>query len=399
MQRTRARGCLVDSANPLPLEADPAAREAAEWLLELQSPDLSVDRIIAWQEWLFASDRNRRMFERIGSAWTMLDRSCRPLPWPDEAEVEEDRYDGSVSVSEWRRTQSAGHPAGRVSEPHPTTRGPIRVNTRNRGFLAAAAAIILAVGMGVVARRIAVSNNEPFVLETNAAENREVALADGSSVTLGGKSRLSITLGKHTRDVRLERGEAFFHVAHDPRRPFIVRTDATSVTAVGTEFDVRLASERLVVAVAEGTVRVQAATSTGPAIAEADSTHWHSGSSASVSAGEELTLTESGAAVIRLIDSRTVAEWREGRLQYVGEPLNAVVSDVSRYVTYKIVVADPTLAALRMTGTISTRDVQSWLQSVEVALPVHVAQIAGGGVRLEARGTCCRYTYPPTVPR
>jgi transmembrane sensor len=114
-----------------------------------------------------------------------------------------------------------------------------------------------------------------------------------------------------------------------------------------------------------------------------------------VSAGEEFTLTESGTAVMRLVDSHTVAEWREGRLQYLGEPLNAVVSDVSRYVTYKIVVADPTLAALRMTGTISTSDVQSWLQSVEVALPVRVVQIAGGGVRLEARGNCCRRTYPP----
>lgn len=390
----------MDRSNALPLETDPAAREAAEWLLELQSPDLPADRIVAWQEWLIASDRNRRMFEHIGSAWTMLDRTSRPsLPWPDDAQVDGDPYDGSVSVSEWRRLRAAdSRPAGSSELPR-TTRGFSHGKAWNRGVFAAAAAIILAVGIGAMARRDFMFSHEPFVLETNTAENREVALADGSSVTLGGKSRLSVVLGVRMREVRLESGEAFFRVAHDPRRPFIVRTDATSVTAVGTEFDVRLASERVVVGVAEGTVRVEAATGTGPAASPAYGTRWRSGSSANVSAGEELTVTEAGAAVIRLVDPGTVAEWREGRLQYLGEPLGAVVSDVNRYVGYRIVITDPSLATLRMTGTILTGDLQSWLQSVEVALPVHVVQIPGGGVRLEARGNCCRRNYPAAEAR
>ena len=64
------------------------------------------------------------------------------------------------------------------------------------------------------------------------------------------------------RRVRLERGEAFFQVTKDPRRPFVVEVGGVTVRAIGTAFNVRLGGGELDVLVAEGKVEVA---STGPA--------------------------------------------------------------------------------------------------------------------------------------
>src|SRR5262245_63689126 len=68
---------------------------------------------------------------------------------------------------------------------------------------------------------------------------------------------LKATLRRNVRDIEMLRGEAYFRVAHDQARPFIVHTASLHVRAVGTSFDVRTSSDRVVVAVEEGMVVVE----------------------------------------------------------------------------------------------------------------------------------------------
>src|SRR3977135_2131034 len=102
MRRTCPQEGIMNRATVPFQEADPIAHAAAEWLIELQSDEVSLERISAWQRWLAANDSHRLMFEQIESAWAALDGARdRKLPWPAETEVENDRYDGALPVSGW----------------------------------------------------------------------------------------------------------------------------------------------------------------------------------------------------------------------------------------------------------------------------------------------------------
>jgi len=104
--------------------------------------------------------------------------------------------------------------------------------------------------------------------ETATGEQRTFELEDGSVVSLNTHSRVAVRLAAHAREVRLLRGEALFHVAHDPSRPFLVSTDDAVVQAVGTQFDVYRRDDGTVVAVLEGQVNV---TTAAPATASSGS--------------------------------------------------------------------------------------------------------------------------------
>ena len=97
---------------------------------------------------------------------------------------------------------------------------------------------------------------------TRSAEQMQVTLPDGSQVSLGARSKLTVTYTQAERNVRLESGEAFFVVQKDPSRPFRVHVLGSLVTAVGTAFDVRATNDRVRVAVSEGTVQVNTNTPT-----------------------------------------------------------------------------------------------------------------------------------------
>jgi len=341
-------------------EHDGLLQEAAQWSLELSSADIPAERIAQWQQWLAASEAHRAAFDRIQSTWSAVDRHATGIvAWPSDAEVASDAYDGSVSVSDWRSRAS--------------TKRAIR---RRRWLTAglAAAAALTALALLPVMRSMQFAAPVVTVVETASGENRDVRLSDGSVVSAGAQSVLWATLTRDSREVTLERGEAFFHVAKDPARPFIVKVGTTTVAAVGTAFNVRRAGERVVVGVAEGIVRVEA---------HQQRTVMRT---ARLSVGQQLSIDAAdGSANIQTVDAIGIAAWREGRLQYRNEPLRSVIADLTRYSARAIVIANPQVADLRITGTVFANDVDSWLQSLETALPVRVVRAPDGSARLESR--------------
>jgi transmembrane sensor len=238
----------------------------------------------------------------------------------------------------------------------------------------AAAAVLTALALLPVMRSMQFAAPVVTVVETASGENRDVSLSDGSVVSAGAQSVLWATLTRDSREVTLERGEAFFHVAKDPSRPFIVKVGTTTVAAVGTAFNVRRAGERVVVGVAEGIVRVEA---------HQQRTVMRT---ARLSVGQQLSIDAAdGSANIQTVDAIGIAAWRKGRLQYRNEPLRSVIADLTRYSARDIVIANPQIADLRITGTVFANDVDSWLQSLETALPVRVVRAPDGSARLESR--------------
>jgi transmembrane sensor len=374
----------VAEENGVDIEQDELLRAAAQWSVELSSAEISPRRIVQWQQWLAASEAHRDAFDRIQSTLCAIDRGAgESIPWPTDAEIASDAYDGSVPVSLWRARLS------RMAAAWASRRGGAWVDAlrRHRRWMAVglAASLVAAIATPIALQLMRSTRFEPAVtiVETRAGENRDVSLGDGSTVSVGARSVLWATLTRGAREVTLERGEAFFRVAKDPARPFTVKIGDTTVAAVGTAFNVRRSGERVVVAVAEGIVKVdapapQAASRSNPqrAIIRAER----------LGIGQQLSIdTIDGSAILQTVNAGGVAAWRQGLLQYRDEPLQSVVADVVRYSAHDIVIADPAIADLRITGTVFANDVESWLQSLEAALPVHIIRAPDGAVRLESR--------------
>jgi transmembrane sensor len=356
------------------IERDPLLQTAAEWSIELSSAEISLNRIAEWQQWLAASEAHRDAFDRIQSTWCAIDRSANEkIPWPTEAEMASDVYDSSMPVSVWKE-HSSRVAAGGASRRGGGWGGVLR---ERRGIaVGLAACIVAALATPLAVQFIRSAQFEPAVtvVETRAGENRDVSLGDGSVVSVGARSVLWATLSRDAREVTLERGEAFFQVAKDSARPFTVTIGDMTVAAVGTAFNVRRAGERVIVAVADGIVKVEA-----PAVRGASPSH------AQLSVGQQLSINATdGSSSMQVLDAGGIAAWRDGLLQYRSEPLPSVIADVIRYSGYDIVIADPAVAELRITGTVFANDVESWLQSLEAALPVRAIRAPDGAVRLES---------------
>ena len=365
--------------NTRSIEQDELLQAAAEWSAELSSPEISARRIVEWQQWLAASEAHRDAFDQIQSTLHAVDRSAgENIPWPNEDEIACDAYDGSVPVSVWRE-RSSRMAAGRASRGGRARDNVSWVNVlrRRRGIIVGvAASIVAALATPIALQLIRSTQFEPAVtiVETQAGENRDVSLNDGSTVSVGARSVLWAKLGRDAREVTLERGEAFFRVAKDPARPFTVKIGNTTVAAVGTAFNIRRAGERLVVSVADGIVKVDAPAPQGA-----------SPSRAQLGVGQQLSInTTDGSSRMQVVDAGGLAAWRDGLLQYRDEPLPSVIADVTRYSGYDIVIGDATVAKLRVTGTVFANDVESWLQSLEAALPVRAIRAPDGAVRLES---------------
>lgn len=121
------------------------------------------------------------------------------------------------------------------------------LKTRNRflrqiGRYAAVACIILAVGSGAYyagVKRPADDANTEVTMSVSNGQKADIILADGTKVYINSDSRIVYdnTYNKKTRMVSLE-GEAYFEVAKDKEKPFIVKANGINVQALGTSFNI-----------------------------------------------------------------------------------------------------------------------------------------------------------------
>ena len=201
---------------------------------------------------------------------------------------------------------------------------------------------------------------------TAVGEVRLVPLADGSSMTLNTDSRAVVRFDKGRREVEVTRGEAYFAVARDPSRPFVVKLGARSVRAGGGAFTVhRLDARRSEVTIQSGDVRLDAAGADRPVGANARVVFGADG-------GAELV-----AVAARDID-RALA-WREGKLAFEGETLAQATAAFARYGGPRILVTDPALAQEPITGLFAANDPAGFSRAAALALDARV-QASGEGL-------------------
>lgn len=250
-----------------------------------------------------------------------------------------------------------------------------RLKHRHR-LIASAASVVLLVG---VAGWFAQRYSDDQVLVTAVGEQRRITLADGSRLDLAPDSLVSTRFTLARRDVRLIRGQAFFAVAHNAVRPFIVHANSLTVTAVGTEFDVRISPSGTAVTVSEGRITV------APDVEAAGSGMRSYTEIVRASVGQRVTFSKSSRRLsVATVNPKIAGAWRDGTLQFVGEPLEDVVNAINRYVAPQIAVA-PAFQQTRFTGTVSPSRVRDWLKALEQIYPIEVVDQGADGVLIRSR--------------
>lgn len=198
-------------------------------------------------------------------------------------------------------------------------------------------------------------------VETEIGEIRHVPLPDGSVADLNTESSVRVTMAKDLRRVRLARGEAWFHVEHDPSRPFVVESGQVRVRAVGTAFSVRKYDHGAEVLVSEGIVEAWVS---GDEIA---AIRLKAGEKAMV---QERAPIEAEVAEPAEIDRRLA--WRAGKIDLAGQTLGEAAAEFNRYNRKEMIVKQPALVQKRFYGVFRTDDPEGFAKAVRSSLNVPV---------------------------
>ncbi len=333
--------------------------QATEWFGRLREESLPPETIADWLRWCEEDPDNLRAYRGVQEIWALAG-DAGVVDWPHAQSVRADQYEGEVSVEHWRASQLAVAVSNRRWRP---------------GSLAAvAAALVLAVvAWHWLPRWYSQWSTPQYATERGV--QRAVQLSDGSAVRLGGASTIRVDFAEHKREIRLGGGEAYFEVARDPARPFVVRTPTLRITALGTAFTVRADDVRTVVAVTDGRVEiapsaVPSAASRGPQVLRAE-------------AGQQIAYdARSFEPIVLPSDTATALGWQGGALTYVDEPLRAVVARLNRYSNRDVQLADGTLGELRFTGTVFETQIEEWARGLERVFPVRAVVRPEGGITI-----------------
>lgn len=197
---------------------------------------------------------------------------------------------------------------------------------------------------------------------TPAGAIRSIHLADGSNITLSGGSSVSVALRRKERTIHLLAGEALFNVSPDRSRPFTVKTENGSVTAIGTAFDVHRAARDTTVTVLHGRVEVLARGEGYVARATLDK-------------AMEVRYSDSGdMGPIRRVDPGLIASWRRGELHFTNTSLASIIDDLNRYSRKPIIIENAALRGIRISGVIDQRAIPEWLGGLPAIADVMIIE-------------------------
>ncbi|MBC3301334.1 FecR family protein [Pseudomonas sp. SWRI18] len=192
---------------------------------------------------------------------------------------------------------------------------------------------------------------------TGVGERRQIALADGSQLQLNSNSAVDVKFDGHQRVIELLQGELWVDVAKDAQRPFVVRTDQGSATALGTRYLVKRAADgTTVVTVIESSVAVKGDASDG----------------VKVSAGQRAVLENGRAKPVQALADTDPDAWTRGLLKVNDQPLGDVLQTLAGY-RHGMLRFDPeALQNLRVSGVFKLDDTAAALSSLADNLPIQV---------------------------
>lgn len=254
----------------------------------------------------------------------------------------------------------------------PTAETALPEAANHKRWYAGAAAVAACVALTAVLWPGLNTSPEPLLFQTAVGEQRTVALPDDSTVILNTDSSISVNYTDAQRHITLQRGEAWFQVTPNAQRPFQVDAGEARVTAIGTAFNVHLESGATDVTVTEGVVQVLELGEIGnraPAVE-------------TLRVNQQLRATGTAWTVSAAEDLDMALAWQRGELVAREMPLPELLRELERYHTTTILVADPALAVMTVSGVFQLDRAESIISALELSLGARADVLDDGTVRL-----------------
>jgi transmembrane sensor len=329
---------------------------AAAWDVRLRSVDCSPEERARFDAWLAADARHQAIFERLQAGLATL-RAAADRP----------------------QMRALREVAGAVE------RRAINHHATRKWVLAAGIAVAALfvtwhphfmedqLSAGALRGAVPIAARGEFI-ETSATERRTVALPDGSTISVDSASRVATEWLPDERRIHLLAGHVLFRVAKDMSRPFIVTAGDRTVTALGTEFDVRVEPDRVRVTLIEGRVAVR-----GLGVAANLPVQ-------QLKPRDQLIALSGQVAMIQRVDTVHESAWADGQVYFSDEDLPNAVAEMNRHSVRQITIGDPALQQYRVNGMFRAANQDSFLNAITSYYPIDARQDKHGQIVLRQRG-------------
>ncbi len=303
--------------------------QALAWLARLKQGEVSKSDRQRFQDWCASDPSHKTAYDRAEQFWQLLEAPA--------LNVHARLQDNKISVNPSR--------AGYWTK-----------------FAQAACLVLALAGLTTMLPNLIQDWQSDY--KTAAGERRLISLEDGSRLTLNTGSAVTVEFSAAQRKVKLLRGEAFFEVAANKARPFIVLADKVSARAVGTAFSVSaLDGNQEEVVVSEGVVAVTAGVETRQ-----------------LSANKHIRWDDGGLESVQSVDTENRLAWRHGQVVFSRQPVAEVIQEVNRYRRWPIIIADRTLANRIISGVFKTDDPKAVISALTHTLSAQAVGLSGGVV-------------------
>jgi len=361
--------------------------EAAEWLVNQREGLIDAAGQQAFTAWLRRSPEHIQAYLEVAAVWTDVGSMASKEDIDIAELVAFGRSDDNVVPLGTGGTSpsinDAPADARRVvatQEQPEFTAAPRTLRTlRSRWLPIAACVVLVGVATGIW-REV-----HQGLYSTDIGEQRSIALPDGSTIALNARSAVRVRYDKQLRRVELLSGQCLFKVAPSSTRPFVVTSGDLGVRALGTQFDIDLRRSGATVTVVEGKVAVSPISrATSPAAGNIPLTTIADHRTPSsedlpsdvlVAAGQQVVVqpeAQISAAQPRPADTTSVTAWTQRQVVFESTSLADVIDEFNRYNTRQIVIADPRIETLRVSGVFSLSEQGLLLRFLREQVGLHV---------------------------
>jgi transmembrane sensor len=303
---------MMKNTNPMQRHLE---NQAIEWLVRLNSPNLTEADITQFNQWLAESPANQLAYIKAEQTW--------------HASAKLVKISQKKSVS--------------------------------RNWQYALAGFLLVVCVSFYQYKINVTTDYEF--HTGIGEQKTFDLVDGSHVTLNNQSRMKFSINHKSRKVQLLSGEVLFKVAADVHRPFDIESHDGMIRVVGTTFSVNRYFESTLVTVVEGRVALGEKPLKGDDFVAAQV----------LTQSQQQTLLKAIKNIEPAqVDIKTELAWRDHQLIARNETLANILTTLEKAFPVKFVILTPGLGEKRVTAVLNLSDLDQVLLVLEASLSLQI---------------------------
>ena len=246
---------------------------------------------------------------------------------------------------------------------------PAKILRPRFSWIKIAASVILIAGLGFAAFMLVNKNTAPKEMVAQTGQNVLVdTLSDGSVITLNKRSTITYPskFKGNTRTIALK-GEAFFNVAPDKKKPFIISVNDVRVTVVGTSFNIKSENGSTEVVVETGIVRVT-----------------RSGKTVELNAGEKIVMDAKDSTTVKeAVSDKLYNYYRSKEFVCDETPLWKLVQVLNEAYDSKIIIGRKELNEKRITTTFYNESLEKILEIIHLTFDITVIKKEDGQIILQ----------------